>query len=122
MFFLYFCATMNHLFLETLWYYVHGFIFTYQNLLITIVIGAISGLVAQMILPGRGFGMFATLIIGILSCVVGNKYLKHYHHYLTSIRFLNYVICATVCSIIVMFVINIIRGGEDKDKTHWRHN
>lgn len=112
---------MSHIFLEaTLWDYVYGFIMQYQNLLITMIIGAVSGLVAQMILPGRGFGMFATVVIGIICCVVGNKFLRHYHKYLTDYKMLNYIICATVCSMVVMFVVNVIRGGEDKDKTAWR--
>ena len=113
---------MHPLLLETLWYYVHGFVITYQNILVTIIIGAISGLVAQMILPGRGFGMFGTIIIGIISCVIGNKYLHYYHKYLTQYRFLNYIITATICAFVIMLVINIIRGGADKDKTGWRHN
>lgn len=113
---------MSHLLLNTLWYYVHGFIMEYQNLLVTLFMGAVSGLVAQMILPGRGFGMFATVIIGIIACIVGNKFLRPYHKYLTDYRILNYIICATVCSMVIMFVINIIRGGEDRDKTGWRHS
>ncbi len=113
---------MHDLLLNTLWYYVHGFVIQYQNILVTLFIGTAAGLVAQMILPGRGFGMIATITIGSIACVLGNKYLRHYHRYLTDIRVLNYFIIATICSMAVMLVINVFRGGEDKDKTHWRHN
>ncbi len=113
---------MHPILLNTLWYYVHGFITANETLLITLFIGAVSGLVAQMILPGRGFGMFATVIIGLVGCIVGNKLLKPYHHYLTQYVLLNYIICATVSAMIIMLVINLIRGGADKDKTGWRHN
>ena len=113
---------MHHLFLFDLWYYVHGFIMEYQNLLVTLIIGAIAGLIAQMILPGRGFGMITTLVIGIIGCVVGNKLLAPYYKYLTHYKFLNHLICAIAATMVIALIVNVVRGGEDKDKTRWRHN
>ena len=113
---------MHHLLLFNLWHYVHAFIIQYQDLLVTLFIGAVAGLLAQMILPGRGFGMIATLIIGITGCIVGNKLLAPYYKYLTQYRLLNHIICATIAAMVIALIINVIRGGQDKDKTGWRHN
>jgi uncharacterized membrane protein YeaQ/YmgE (transglycosylase-associated protein family) len=113
---------MHHLLLFDLWYYVHGFIVRYQDLLVTLMLGAVAGLIAQMILPGRGFGMISTLIIGIIGCIAGNKLLSPYYKYLTQYRLLNHLICAIAATMVIAFVINIIRGGQDKDKTAWRNH
>lgn len=113
---------MHHLILSGLWPIIHDFIFRYQNILVTLFISAVAGVVSQMILPGRGFGMIGSLIIGIFGCVIGNKLLAPYYKYLTQYRLLNHIICATIATMVLMFIINIVRGGQDKDKTGWRHN
>ncbi len=44
-----------------------------QSLLIVIVIGAVVGVLARLVMPGRqGIGMLMTIIVGIIGAVIGN--------------------------------------------------
>lgn len=43
------------------------------DLLIVIVIGAVVGALARLVMPGRqGIGMLMTIIVGIIGAVIGN--------------------------------------------------
>ncbi|HVE76527.1 MAG TPA: GlsB/YeaQ/YmgE family stress response membrane protein [Actinomycetota bacterium] len=44
-----------------------------QSLLIVIVIGAVVGVLARLVMPGRqGIGMLMTIIVGIIGALIGN--------------------------------------------------
>jgi len=91
----------------------------HKAIIIVIVIGMIAGLVSQLILPGRGFGMLATIAIGIIGSWLGNKFLSPYMTFIEDHLFRK-LAAAIVGAMLLSVVINLIRGGEDKDLTHWR--
>ena len=93
----------------------------HKALLILLIIGMVAGLLAQMILPGRGFGMLSTIVIGVLGAWLGNNYIKSHITFIND-SLLKEIVAATAGAMILCMVINIIRGGEERDKTHWRHN
>jgi len=113
---------MSHFLLVALWPIIRDFVYDYQNSLVIIFIGAVSGLFAQMILPGRGFGLIPTVIYGVIASIVGNKLLEPIHKHLTDHKIINYIICGTVSTMALMFIINLVRGGRDDDKSHWGYN
>lgn len=93
----------------------------HQQLLITLGIGAACGLFSQMIMPGRGFGLFPTVLIGIAGCFIGNALIKE-HLTMIDHNALKTLAAGTLGAMALSLPINLIRGGKDKDKTGWRNN
>jgi len=87
--------------------------------IILIVIGMIAGLLSQLILPGRGFGILATIGIGVTGAWLGSHFIARYLTFIEDELFRT-IAAATVGAMVLSVVINLIRGGEDKDLTHWR--
>ncbi len=79
------------------------------------------GVVSQLILPGRGFGMIATIGLGIAGSYLGNKFLMEHMTFIEDDVFRK-VASALAGTMIISVVINLVRGGKDRDLTHWRHN
>ncbi len=87
--------------------------------IILIVIGMVAGLLSQLLLPGRGFGMLATIAIGMAGAWLGHKYIRQHLKFIEDPLFKT-IAAATLGAMALSLVINIIRGGKDKDLTHWR--
>jgi uncharacterized membrane protein YeaQ/YmgE (transglycosylase-associated protein family) len=112
---------MSHITLIALWPVIRDFA-TDPNSIVILVIGAVSGFIAQMILPGRGFGFIGTIVIGVVACLLGNKVLEPLHKYLTEQKLINYLICSTISSFVLMFLVNLVRGGRDENKINQGYN
>ena len=111
---------MQYLLLSTKFSYFIMEQFTeHKMLIIAIGLGILAGIIAQMIVPGKGFGMGATILIGIAGSVLGNKFLMPYMTFINDHLFKR-IASAIVGALILMMLINAIRGGGDNDKTHWR--
>ena len=110
---------MRHQFLFSLPYFIMDQFEQHKAIIIVIVIGMVAGLVAQLILPGRGFGMLATIAIGIAGSWLGNKFLAQHMTFIEDALFRK-LAAAITGAFLLMFIINLVRGGADKDKTHWR--
>ena len=76
-------------------------------------IGAVAGFIAQMITPGRGFGMVTTVIIGIAGGWLGGMIFKNYLNF-TGNPLVNQIICATAGSLILCIAINVIFGSKNR--------
>jgi uncharacterized membrane protein YeaQ/YmgE (transglycosylase-associated protein family) len=78
------------------------------SILIFLAIGAVAGLLAGLIMRGRGFGLAGNIVVGILGAVLGG-----YLFGLLNIAFLGgllgEIIVATVGAIIVLAIINWIQ-------------
>jgi len=81
----------------------------------------ITGFIAQLILPGRGFGIISTIFIGIAGAWLGNRYLLIHLTFIED-NFFRFMAAAITGAMILSILINLVRGGEDKDKTGWRHS
>ncbi len=100
----------------------HSILFSFQHffvenseILVTLFIGAISGLIAQLITPGRGFGLLVTLAIGLLGGWLGSMILKHYLDFSDN-AIVNAIIRSTAGALILCIAINLIFGSRNKDK------
>lgn len=91
----------------------------HKALLIFIALGMIAGLVAQLVLPGRGFGILGTIGIGIAGLWLGSHFLMPHMEFIEDHLFRK-LASAIVAAMVISVIINLIRGGEDKDLTHWR--
>jgi len=81
----------------------------------------VASLLSQLILPGRGFGMLASIAIGIVGAWLGNMFIRQHLTFISDPLFRT-IAGATVGAMVLSVIINLIRGGEDRDKTGWRHN
>jgi len=111
---------VKHLFLFELVPFVQHQFFAHKELIIVLFIGMVTGFLAQMILPGRGFGIISTILIGMAGAWLGNRYLLSRMTFIED-DFFRYMASAITGAMALSILINLIRGGEDKDKTHWRH-
>ncbi len=93
----------------------------HQALLLTIAIGLIAGLLAQMILPGKGFGLFASAAIGIAGCWLGDKFISEYITFVDN-HTLKRVISGTGGAMALGIVAGLFRFKKVKDKTKYRNN
>ena len=114
------CPQMKD-FLFSMAHTIQHFYFEHKAFIFLCVIGMVAGLLAQMILPGRGFGLIPTILIGIAGAWVGNKYIKSHLTFIDHSMFRG-IASATAGAMILIIIINIARGGKDKDRTKWRHN
>jgi len=101
---------------------VNSFIHDNHNLLITLFIGAVAGLIAQLITPGRGFNLIITIIIGIVGGWLGGMLFKNYLNFSHS-TLVNDIICATAGALILCIAINLIlgpkKGDFDRDRSDY---
>ena len=109
-------------------YFMHQFLFSIQHfyhewqwLLFPIFIGVVAGLFSQMFLPGKGFGLLASFLLGLAGSFLGRKYLMKYLGVIEN-KTLREIASATIGALILMIAINLIRRGTEKDKTSWRNN
>ena len=91
----------------------------WRPLLITLFIGAVAGLLAQLLTPGRGFGMIITIILGIAGGWLGKILFKNYLSF-TNSPLINTIICATAGAFILALLVNLVVGNDNGDRTHYR--
>ena len=94
---------------------IQSFFVENKEILITLFVGAIGGLIAQLITPGRGFGMLTTLGIGLLGGWLGGMLFKHYLDF-SGNPVVDAIIRSTAGSLILCIVINLIFGLKDKNE------
>jgi uncharacterized membrane protein YeaQ/YmgE (transglycosylase-associated protein family) len=111
--------TMIHILLFSLPDFIMTQFQAHRHLIFILVVGMVAGLLSQMILPGRGFGILATIGIGMLGSWLGNFLIADHLTFIEAGP-LRTIAAATVGAMVLSVIINLIRGGEDKDLTHWR--
>ena len=113
---------MPHFFL----YAVNDFVSEHWDLIVTLVIGAVSGYIAEFIVPGRGFGVIITLGIGMAGGWLGNWLFKDYLNF-THNAIADEVIRSVAGAMILCIGLNLILGnkqgkkGKEKDVYEWEN-
>lgn len=80
------------------------------NLLIWLVVGLIAGYLASKVLTGRGMGLPADIVVGLLGAVIGG--------YLAGIAgiavggFIGEVVVALVGAFLLLFVVRLVMSGR----------
>ena len=103
---------MPHLFL----YEMPSFIQENKELIIVLVIGAFAGYIAEFIVPGRGYGLLVTTAIGMAGGWLGNMLFKGIIHFNTDIPYLNEIIRATIGSMVIVILLNLILDNKKDNK------
>ena len=79
-----------------------------ETIIIWLVIGAIAGWVAGLIMKGYGFGLVGNIIVGIVGALVGGWLLPRLGIYIGG-GIIAAIINAAIGAIIVLFVIGLIK-------------
>jgi uncharacterized membrane protein YeaQ/YmgE (transglycosylase-associated protein family) len=97
--------------------------FAHKELLITLGIGGACGVIAQMIMPGKGLGIVPTIILGVIGCYAGTYFLLEYITFVDN-HILKNFIAGIAGSMVLLGILNVLRLAEPKhkDKTKWRNN
>lgn len=94
--------------------------FISKELLVTLGIGLVAGLLAQALTSGRGFGILISIILGIAGGWLGNMLFKSLMNFNVDIPYFNEILRAACGAIILVVIINMLTGKSRKDKTKWR--
>jgi uncharacterized membrane protein YeaQ/YmgE (transglycosylase-associated protein family) len=90
-----------------------------NELLITLFIGAVAGMLAQFLVGARGLWMVGSIIVGIIGAWLGDmlfgKYLNFTHNQL-----IDQIIRATAGAILIVVLLRILFGLRPKDKSDWK--
>ena len=79
-----------------------------MGILAAIVIGAIAGWLAGLIVRGAGFGLIGNIVVGIIGALVAGWLLPQLHIALAS-GILGSIIDATIGAVIVLVILTLIK-------------
>ena len=79
----------------------------FTGLLIALVIGAVAGFLAGLIIKGHGFGLIGNIVIGILGAVIFGFLFGNFN--LLNSAILNEIAGGTIGAVILLFVVGILK-------------
>ena len=82
-----------------------------ESLLIFLVVGALAGWLAGMVVKGGGMGLVADIIVGVIGSFIGG-WLFGYFHLFHGTGFIGNVVGATVGAILLLLLIRLVRRGR----------
>ncbi|MCP4148537.1 MAG: GlsB/YeaQ/YmgE family stress response membrane protein [bacterium] len=78
------------------------------NLIIFLVVGAIAGWLAGVIMKGRGFGILGNMVVGIIGGFVGG-FLFRFLKISLGTGIISYILTAAIGAVALLFVIGLIK-------------
>ncbi|MEX2129176.1 MAG: GlsB/YeaQ/YmgE family stress response membrane protein [Xanthobacteraceae bacterium] len=81
---------------------------TIEGLLILLIVGAIAGWLAGVIMKGYGFGLIGNIAVGIIGAVIGGWLLPQIGLVIGG-GIVGAIINATIGAVILLFVIGLVR-------------
>jgi uncharacterized membrane protein YeaQ/YmgE (transglycosylase-associated protein family) len=82
-----------------------------ETLLIWLVIGAVAGWLAGIVVKGAGFGLIGNIVVGIVGAFVGGWVMGALGISLGS-GMISAIAGATVGAVILLFVVSLVRRGS----------
>ena len=79
-----------------------------MGILAALIIGAIAGWLAGLIVHGAGFGLIGNIVVGIIGALVASFLLPQLHVELAS-GTIGSIIDATIGAVVVLVVLSLIR-------------
>ena len=79
-----------------------------EALIVLIIVGAIAGWLAGIIVKGMGFGLVGNIIVGIVGAFIGSWLLGYLGVHIGG-GFLGSIITATIGAVILLFVISLVK-------------
>ena len=85
-------------------------VMTITSIIIFIIIGAIAGWIAGLVMRGAGFGIIGNIIVGIVGAFIGGWLLGSVLKLaLTGNEYINFGIFGVVGAIILLFIIGLFK-------------
>lgn len=81
-----------------------------HGLIAWLIIGAIAGWLAGLLVKGGGFGLFADIVVGIVGAFIGG-WLAGVLHISPGGGWIGSIITAVIGAVILLFVIRLIKRG-----------
>ncbi|MBI1424890.1 MAG: GlsB/YeaQ/YmgE family stress response membrane protein [Gammaproteobacteria bacterium] len=78
-----------------------------ESILMVLIIGALAGWLAGLLMKGRGFGIIGNIVVGIIGAVIGSFLFGLLG--VTAGGFIGSVVTATVGALVLLFVVNLIK-------------
>lgn len=78
-----------------------------MGILISIIVGAVAGWLAGIIVEGRGFGLIWNLVLGIIGGLVGQLLLTPLG--LDATNILGSILVATFGAVVLITIVNLIK-------------
>lgn len=79
-----------------------------EALIVLIIVGAIAGWLAGIIVKGIGFGLVGNIIVGIVGAFIGSWLLGYLGVHIGG-GFVGSIINATIGAVILLFVISLVK-------------
>ncbi|MGB6415893.1 MAG: GlsB/YeaQ/YmgE family stress response membrane protein [Pseudolabrys sp.] len=79
-----------------------------EALIVLIIVGAIAGWLAGIIVKGMGFGLIGNIIVGIVGAFIGSWLLGYLGVHIGG-GFVGSIINATIGAVILLFVISLVK-------------
>jgi uncharacterized membrane protein YeaQ/YmgE (transglycosylase-associated protein family) len=80
-----------------------------ESIIIWLIVGAIAGWLAGMVVKGGGYGLIGDIVVGIIGAVVAG-YLLPYFHINLGVGFIAAVIDAFIGAVILLVILRLITG------------
>ena len=81
---------------------------TLESLLIFLLIGAIAGWLAGVIVKGYGFGLVGNILVGVIGSFIGGWLFAQFH-LIHGGGYVGAVIGATIGAILLLLIVRLIR-------------
>ncbi len=81
-----------------------------ESLLVWLIIGAVAGFLAGLLVSGYGFGTVGNIVVGILGALVGGALLPRLGLF-TGGDIVGQIISATLGAVILLLLIGLVRKG-----------
>jgi len=79
-----------------------------ETILIWLVIGAIAGFLAGLVVKGGGFGLLGDIVVGIIGAFVGGWLLPRLGIHL-GVGMISIIASATIGAVVLLLVLRLIR-------------
>lgn len=79
-----------------------------ETLLIWIVVGAVAGWLAGLVVRGFGFGLLGNIIVGILGAILGGWLLDYFGVAFTT-GIINTILTATLGAVILLLIVRVLK-------------
>jgi len=78
-----------------------------ESILIFLIIGAIAGWLAGLIMRGGGFGLLGNIVVGIVGAFIGGYLLPMLGVHLAGV--LGAIVTAVIGAVVLLFIVGLIK-------------
>jgi uncharacterized membrane protein YeaQ/YmgE (transglycosylase-associated protein family) len=82
-----------------------------ESLIIFLIVGAVAGWLAGLIVRGFGFGLLGNMVIGVIGAFIGGWLFRHFGWFPAG-GLLGELIGAVVGAVILLLLLRLIRRGR----------